>query len=126
MKRGGGMDEDYFLKVLNFIGMTVNKEMKVSRVTSVRERRALPSNQQEEKAKIVREQVIKEDKVAQQIAQEVLTWIGVEPKLFKATHQSMIDNIETKQLVLAAQRGQLTKPTTTEPSMTMQRTLELY
>ena len=49
------MDKDYFLKVLNFIGMTVNKATKDSRDTSVRDRRALPANQQEEKAKIVRE-----------------------------------------------------------------------
>ena len=55
MKKNGVMDEDYFLKVLNFIGTNVNKATKASKDMSVRDRRALPANQQEEKAKIVRE-----------------------------------------------------------------------
>ena len=70
------LDSGYFLRLLNFIGRRVNRQLSVDRLASVTERRKAKHDSQLYSS-FVKNEVIKADKLSEATAGQVLSLIDV-------------------------------------------------
>ena len=122
----GGIDQTYFLSVLQFVGQATKAKTTSLRKECQAERRK-HYNSEDWKAyeAVVKKTIEGEDIAAQAVVSEVIKVIGMTLEEFTESHQSMASNPSTSEFVMAAQQGKLNQNEST-PKLSKEKTLTVF
>jgi predicted ATP-binding protein involved in virulence len=102
------LENNYFLKLLQFVGAETREQSKERRAYLTKQRReAYKKEDWEAYQECVSKAVSEEDIVAQKILVQILESIGLAEQEFAYTHQRLAQDPQFAEFVMAAQQGKL-------------------